>query len=118
MQDSSITGVNKVAVEPTASTLAGTHGTEQAGGQQKLPAVKNETVSQTETHLQPQIQQQTQPQPMSGGITDVRLKFEVDEETNEVTCMVIDRASQKIIRTIPPDELKTLQEGDLVQLYT
>lgn len=48
---------------------------------------------------------------------DVRLKFIVDSKTNDVTVLVLDRASRQIIRTIPNDELKNLTRGDLVTVF-
>lgn len=48
---------------------------------------------------------------------DVRLKFIVDSKTNDVTVLVLDKASRQIIRTIPTDELKNLTQGDLVTIF-
>ena len=48
---------------------------------------------------------------------DVRLKFIVDNKTNDVTVLVLDKASRQIIRTIPSDELKNLTQGDLVTIF-
>ncbi len=48
---------------------------------------------------------------------DVRLKFVVDSKTNDVTVLVLDKASRQIIRTIPSDELKNLSRGDLVSIF-
>jgi len=36
-----------------------------------------------------------------------RLQFRMDEKTNEVTIMIVDKASDKVIRTIPPKPSKT-----------
>jgi uncharacterized FlaG/YvyC family protein len=55
------------------------------------------------------------PQPVLNG--DVRLKFIVDSKTNDVTVLVLDKASRQIIRTIPTDELKNLTQGDLVTIF-
>lgn len=48
---------------------------------------------------------------------DVRLKFIVDAKTNDVTVLVLDKASRQIIRTIPTDELKNLTRGELVTVF-
>jgi uncharacterized FlaG/YvyC family protein len=48
--------------------------------------------------------------------SDTRLRFEVDEETQRVTVLVIDRKTRKVIRAIPPDELEKFQKGDLLEL--
>jgi uncharacterized FlaG/YvyC family protein len=56
--------------------------------------------------------------PASKGFSDVLLRFKVDPGTKEVTVMVVDKASRKVVRTIPPEELKTLNEGELFELFT
>ncbi|MCL4559619.1 MAG: flagellar protein FlaG [Chloroflexi bacterium] len=48
---------------------------------------------------------------------DIRLKFLVDSQSNEVTVFIIDRASQRVLRTIPSEELTHLREGDLIELF-
>lgn len=58
---------------------------------------------------------ETTPTPVLNG--DVRLKFIVDSKTNDVTVLVLDKASRQIIRTIPNDELKNLTRGDLVTVF-
>jgi hypothetical protein len=108
MPDNTISGVQKVAVDPVVHASVAAYGLEATSGTQKPAGPKSEPAPQTEA----------KPQAASGGFSDVRLKFQVDEKTNEVTCMVIDKSSHRVIRTIPPDELKNLREGDLVQLYT
>jgi uncharacterized FlaG/YvyC family protein len=49
-------------------------------------------------------------------MTDVSLKYRVDAETKELTVLVIDKSSHKVIRTIPSEELKKFREGDLLEL--
>jgi hypothetical protein len=48
--------------------------------------------------------------------TNVRLQFEIDAETQDVTVLILDKASQKVLRTIPPEEMTKLQAGDLLEL--
>ncbi len=55
-------------------------------------------------------------QPLASPFQNVHLKFKVDPKTNEVTVMMVDNASKRVVRTIPPDELRQMKEGDLVQL--
>ncbi len=43
------------------------------------------------------------------------LKFQVDPETNKVTVMVVDRATKKVVSTIPPEAIKDIPIGDLFQ---
>jgi hypothetical protein len=49
--------------------------------------------------------------------SDVRVKFMVDAQTRDVTVLILDRASQKVIRTIPADEMANLNEGDILELF-
>jgi uncharacterized FlaG/YvyC family protein len=34
-----------------------------------------------------------------------------------VTVFIIDKQSQKVIRTIPSDQLEKMQQGDLLELF-
>jgi flagellar protein FlaG len=40
-----------------------------------------------------------------------RLKFEVDHESHEVTVKVIDGATDKVIKILPPEELQRLHDA-------
>ena len=51
-------------------------------------------------------------------MTDVSLKFRVDAKTNEVSILILDRASHKVLRTIPPDEMNRMNPGELLELFT
>jgi flagellar protein FlaG len=51
-------------------------------------------------------------------MANVSLKFEVDEKTNEITIKIMDEKSKKVIRSIPPEELKDLRDGVMVELFT
>lgn len=52
-----------------------------------------------------------------GRSSDVYLRFQVDEQTRDVTVFVVDRSSRSVLRTIPPDELNKLRAGDLLELF-
>jgi uncharacterized FlaG/YvyC family protein len=62
--------------------------------------------------------QEPKPQAIQNKLSDVRLKFQVDPKTNDVTVLVLDKASKKVIRTIPPEDIRKLNEGDLFELMT
>jgi uncharacterized FlaG/YvyC family protein len=51
-------------------------------------------------------------------MSNVSLKFEVDEKTNEITIKIMDQTTKKVIRSIPPEELKDLRDGVMVELFT
>lgn len=49
---------------------------------------------------------------------NVQLQFKIDPDTNDITVIVMDRDSDQVIRTIPPEELSELVEGDLLEVLT
>jgi uncharacterized FlaG/YvyC family protein len=48
---------------------------------------------------------------------DVSLEFKIDPDSQNVTVLILNKTSRKVIRTIPPEELSKLHEGDLVELF-
>ena len=60
---------------------------------------------------------ESRPRPAPGSARDVRLRFEIDPKTNEVTILLVDVASRRVVRTIPPDELRKMAENELVDLF-
>ena len=52
-----------------------------------------------------------------GSLSNISLQFKIDSKTNVITVLILDKASRKVIRTIPPDELADLRQGDLVELF-
>ncbi len=61
--------------------------------------------------------QEPEPQPASQKFPDVGLRFLIDPTSKEVTLLLVDRTSHRVVRTIPPGELVKLKEGDLVDLF-
>jgi uncharacterized FlaG/YvyC family protein len=47
---------------------------------------------------------------------DTFLRIMVDEKSNDITVYVVDRASQRVMRSIPPNEVNNLKAGDLLKL--
>jgi len=47
-----------------------------------------------------------------------QLQFRVDEKTNDVTIMIMDKATDKVIRTIPPEAIKDIPVGQLMEYST
>jgi hypothetical protein len=46
----------------------------------------------------------------------VAVKFIEDPETKAVTVFVIDRASNKVVRTIPQNEMNNMRPGSLLEI--
>jgi uncharacterized FlaG/YvyC family protein len=45
------------------------------------------------------------------------LKFQIDEETNEITVLIVDRATDKVLHTIPAEAIKNLPGGNLMSYF-
>jgi hypothetical protein len=50
-------------------------------------------------------------------LPNVSLHFKIDASTNEVTVLILDKGTREVIRTIPPDELSKLRQGELLELF-
>jgi uncharacterized FlaG/YvyC family protein len=49
--------------------------------------------------------------------TNTSLKFQIDEETNEITVLIVDRSTNKVLHTIPAEAIKNLPSGNLMQYF-
>lgn len=49
--------------------------------------------------------------------SDILLRFHIDEETNDITVYLVDRATKQVVRSIPPNEVQKLRAGDLLKLF-
>jgi hypothetical protein len=58
------------------------------------------------------------PRPATDGLRNIRLHFKIDPKTEELTVLMVDTATQRVVRTIPPDELRQMTQGDLVEVLT
>jgi|WetSurMetagenome_2_1015567.scaffolds.fasta_scaffold937934_1 uncharacterized FlaG/YvyC family protein len=56
--------------------------------------------------------------PAVSSFSNIELKFQVDPKTQALSVLILDRTAHRLIRTIPPDELKQMQAGDLVELLS
>ncbi|MBI9047911.1 MAG: flagellar protein FlaG [Anaerolineaceae bacterium] len=45
------------------------------------------------------------------------LKFQIDDETNDITVLIVDRATDKILHTIPAEAIKNIPAGQLMQYF-
>ena len=45
------------------------------------------------------------------------LRFRVDENTHDVTVLILDSVSKKVVRSIPPEEMGKMDPGELLQLF-
>lgn len=70
----------------------------------------------TDNHSERSEMKAAKAKPIVASLSEVRLHFKVDPTTHEVTVLVLDKTTQKVIRTIPPEELAQLQQGELLEL--
>lgn len=57
------------------------------------------------------------PKPVTpDSLRDLRLQFRVDPETNDIVVLMIDRATRRVVRAIPPQELAKFDKGQLLEL--
>jgi uncharacterized FlaG/YvyC family protein len=50
-------------------------------------------------------------------MADIRLRFQVDPKTNDVTVFLINRETHNVVRTIPAQELKDMPQGRLFEFF-
>ena len=78
-------------------------GTTPAAGQ--MPVEADKSAKPVET-----------PPDQSGSFSNVSIHFKLDDKTNDLTVIVVDQKSKRVLRTIPASELHKLQAGDLLKL--
>jgi uncharacterized FlaG/YvyC family protein len=59
----------------------------------------------------------SKPEKVASALADVSLKFQIDAKTNDVTIFILDKASRQVVRTIPPEEMKKMGPGELLELF-
>jgi uncharacterized FlaG/YvyC family protein len=92
-------------------------------GGKPQPAVEQNTQALAVQQAKPP-QKQEKPAPKEAdkaalpitNISDVFLRFKVDEDTSNITVYVIDRETRRVLRSIPPEEMNKIQAGDLLEL--
>lgn len=104
-----INSIKKVEPDLTQTGVVGAAQV-QASMQQKPVEAAKATSGDSEA----KSNKQNQAAVMSG---NVRLKFIVDGQSNDVTVLVVNRDTQEVMRTIPPEELREYKDGDLLSLF-
>jgi uncharacterized FlaG/YvyC family protein len=120
---------------PTVGPVAPVGDNAEAGRVARQPAdtltVKFETALTQQVEAKPEVKTEPRPEvkgkeqaaempklvPSQESYHNVRLHFRVDPKTHEVTVLMVDKASHRVIRSIPPEEIGKLKEGDLVELF-
>jgi hypothetical protein len=68
----------------------------------------------------PEAAHNSQPasRPEKTSTLEISLKYQIDEKTQDVTLLILDRASRKVIRSIPPEDMTKMDPGELLELFT
>jgi uncharacterized FlaG/YvyC family protein len=45
------------------------------------------------------------------------LRFQINDDTNEITVLIVDRDTEKVLHTIPADAIKNIPAGKLMQYF-
>ncbi len=106
MPPNGISPVDRITTDIAYRSTQPVEREETSGNYSVLSAAANKPVNPPEARVQA-IQKQ-----------DVRMRFLIDPTSKQVTVLIFDKASQKVLRTIPADELSKMQEGDLVNLIS
>src|SRR5690349_4666263 len=106
MPPNGISPVDRITTEMAYRSSQPVEREDGSGFSSVLSAVANRSTNAPDARVQA-IQKQ-----------DVRMRFVIDPQSKQVTVLLFDRASQKVLRTIPHDELSQMKEGELVDLIS
>ncbi len=106
MPPNGISPVDRITTDIAYRSTQPVEREETAGYSSVLSAVGNKPVNPPDARVQA-IQKQ-----------DVKMRFVIDPQSQQVTVLIFDKASQKVLRTIPADEMSKMQEGELVNLIS
>jgi uncharacterized FlaG/YvyC family protein len=111
MADSSISRMSDAGLDRATQIEQEKHlATSQISGERAM------VTQRTDDHSERSEMKPAKSKSIVTSLSDVRLHFKVDPTTHEVTVLVLDKTTQKVIRTIPPEELAQLQQGELLEL--
>jgi uncharacterized FlaG/YvyC family protein len=113
MSDFNIKPIGKPETETRSMELYQVFQPQETAGTEKVAVTRPTAPDETEKPAERPPEQKAQ-LPVSQ--SDVVLKFQVNDETKEITVFLVDRASKKVLRSIPPDEVTKLKPGELLRL--
>ncbi|MGE5584894.1 MAG: flagellar protein FlaG [Bacillota bacterium] len=89
---------------------AATHGAQGQDGARDPRKMQAEAAAEAERARQAQERSERMAQLLAEGVVNIRVTFHVDGDTGEVTIKVIDNATGRVVRYIPPEELATMMD--------
>jgi hypothetical protein len=91
------------------------------GKRDPSPQIVAQEVAAGEAPAAVQPQGETLPAAVEGprpvAFTEIALRFRVDPKSGQITVLVLDKTSRRVLRTIPPEEVEKLSAGDLLELF-
>lgn len=112
MSDKQVNAVSRVDMDGS-SRLVQVAAQAQEASQKQTSSRRAEAAKQEDQILEQMSQK------LSQTLTPVNtsLKFQIDEETNEITVLIVDRATDKVLHTIPAEAIKNLPAGNLLSYF-
>jgi uncharacterized FlaG/YvyC family protein len=93
----------------------------QAGGaafiQQQAAPIKQPEMQAKPVEIKAEEKKAESPKHSAALAGNVSLRFLVNDDTHAITILVVDRESQKVIRSIPPEEMGKFQGGNLFDYF-
>jgi hypothetical protein len=53
---------------------------------------------------------------VTDGLHSFSLRFSIDPATHDVTVLIVDPSTRRVVRSVPPEVLAKMTEGELVEL--
>lgn len=53
-----------------------------------------------------------------GVMRNLSLRFRIDPNTHAITVLIVDPATRRVVRSVPPEALHKMSQGELVELRT
>ena len=105
MNEYGINAIGNIRIRPRVSPACRAAQSQPAGAAQSQSGVTASGAVRSEAARQPVEKKAEKPAPAPSPASDVFLRFQVDEDTRDVTVYVVDRASKRVLRSIPPEDV-------------
>ena len=121
MSENSVNPIGRIEIDLSGFTQL----SQAVQPQQQAPAKSNggeeAVVARAENQVKLNEAKAAEPRPdkpaPQNPMVDISLKFQVDPQTNDVTILILNRASRQVVRTIPPEDMTKMGPGEIVQLF-
>lgn len=117
MSENIVPNIGRVELDPAKSLdqTGSAQLLQSATSRSRLPDMQSGVQGKVEAKGDGEVKFEKAP---SNPAMDISLKFKIDEETNAVTILILDKASRQVVRTIPPEDMTKMEPGELLELFT